>query len=51
MVEEHRRSPQKTVFVKADARAPYGAVRTLMEALHEVEIDDIILGTEEIEER
>ncbi len=51
VVEERRRSPQKTIFVKADARAPYGAVRTLMEALHEAEIEDIILGTEEIEKR
>jgi biopolymer transport protein TolR len=51
VVEERRRSPQKTIFVKADARAPYGAVRTLMEALHEAEIEDIILGTEEIERR
>jgi biopolymer transport protein TolR len=51
VVEERRRSPQKTIFVKADTRAPYGAVRTLMEALHEADIEDIILGTEEIEKR
>jgi len=51
VVEERRRSPHKTVFVKADTRAPYGTVRALMEALHEVDIEDIILGTEEIEKR
>jgi biopolymer transport protein TolR len=51
VVEERRRAPQKTVFVKADTRAPYGAVRSLMEALHDVEIEDIILGTEEVEKR
>jgi biopolymer transport protein TolR len=51
VVEERRRSPQKTIFVKADARAPYGAVRMLMEALHDADIEDMILGTEEMEKR
>jgi biopolymer transport protein ExbD len=39
------------VFVKADARAPYGAVRTLLERLHDADIQDVILGTEELEKR
>jgi biopolymer transport protein TolR len=51
VVAEKHRFPQKGVFVKADARAPYGSVRSLLEALHDAEIDDVILGTEEIEKR
>ena len=43
---EKRRTPEKTVFLKADSRAPYGAVRTVMQALHEAEIEDVMLGTE-----
>ena len=39
------------MFVKADARAPYGAVRGLLEALHEGDVQDVVLGTEEIEKR
>ena len=47
VVAEKRRFPDKGVFVKGDARAPYGEVRELMEALHESAIDDVVLGTEE----
>jgi biopolymer transport protein ExbD len=47
IVAEKRRFPDKGVFVKGDARAPYGEVRELMEALHEAAIDDVVLGTEE----
>ena len=47
VVSEKRRVPDKSVFVKGDARAPYGEVRELMEALHEAAIDDVVLGTEE----
>ncbi|HEY4184792.1 MAG TPA: biopolymer transporter ExbD [Polyangia bacterium] len=50
-VEKKRRAPEKSVFVKADTRAPYGAVRTLLESLHEADIENVILGTEEIEKR
>jgi len=50
-VEKKRHEPEKTVFVKADARAPYGAVRTLLERLHDADIQDVILGTEELEKR
>lgn len=45
---EKRRSPQKTIFLKGDANASYGTVREAMQALHEMEIEDIILGTEEL---
>jgi biopolymer transport protein ExbD len=49
VVGEKRRFPDKSVFVKGDARAPYGTVRELMEALHDADIDDVVLGTEELE--
>ena len=44
----HRTSPDKPVFIKADARAPYGVARQLMQALHEADLDDVTLGTEEL---
>jgi biopolymer transport protein TolR len=50
-IEKKRHEPEKTMFVKADARAPYGAVRTLLERLHDADIQDVILGTEELEKR
>jgi biopolymer transport protein TolR len=48
VVAERRASPEKTVFLKGDHRASYGRMRALMEALHDVSIDDVILGTEEL---
>ncbi len=45
---EKRANPEKTVFLKGDQRAPYGSMRRIMEALHGVSIDDVILGTEEL---
>jgi biopolymer transport protein TolR len=51
VVETKRRQPEKNVFVKADTRAPYGAVRALLESLHDSDVQDVILGTEEIEKR
>lgn len=45
---ERRKYPDKSIFLKGDARAPYGAVRAAMDALHEADIDDIVLGTEEL---
>ena len=50
LTDAHRSAPDKPVFIKADARAPYGLARTLMQALHEADIDDVILGTEEQKE-
>ena len=47
MLAEKRRFPDKSVFLKADARAPYGAVRVALQELHEAKIDDVVLGTEE----
>jgi biopolymer transport protein TolR len=47
MTAEKRRYPDKSVFLKGDARAPYGAVRAALQKLHEANIDDVVLGTEE----
>jgi len=49
VVLERRRVPEKGIFLNADARAPYIVVREVMEALHESDIQDIVLGTEELE--
>jgi biopolymer transport protein TolR len=46
---ERRRAPEKSIFLKGDARAPYGSVREVMEALHQADVQDIVLGTEEQE--
>jgi biopolymer transport protein TolR len=51
ILAERRRAPEKGIFVKADARAPYGVVRELMQALNEADVHDVILGTEELERR
>jgi biopolymer transport protein ExbD len=48
VMAERRAYPEKTVFLKGDHRASYGRMRELMEALHGVSIDDVILGTEEL---
>jgi biopolymer transport protein TolR len=48
---ERRKVPDRGIFLKADARAPYSIVRDVMEALHDAEIQDIVLGTEEKEPR
>jgi biopolymer transport protein ExbD len=45
---ELRKFPNKSIFLKGDARAPYGTVREVMEALHEADIQDVVLGTEEL---
>jgi biopolymer transport protein ExbD len=51
VIAEKRRTPEKNIFLKADAKAPYGAVRTVMQALHDGDLQDVILGTEEMEKR
>ncbi len=51
VADERRRVPDKPIFLKADARAPYSIVRDVMEALHEADVQDIVLGTEEKERR
>ena len=48
LLAEKRRFPDKSIFLKGDTRAPYGAVRLALNAMHEAKIDDVVLGTEEI---
>jgi biopolymer transport protein ExbD len=45
---ERRRFPEKTIFVKGDARAPFGTVREAMQILQAADISDVVLGTEEL---
>lgn len=45
--EERRRSPNKTIFLKGDSRAPYGYMRRTMQTLQKSGIEDVVLGTEE----
>jgi biopolymer transport protein ExbD len=47
---ERRKHPEKTAFVKGDARVPYGTVRAVMEAVNKAGLDDVMLGTDEIKE-
>ena len=48
--EERRRHPEKSPFVKADVRTPYGAVRGVMEAVNKAGVDDVMLGTDEVKD-
>lgn len=48
LLAEKRRFPDKSIFLKGDTRAPYGAVRLALNAMHEAKIDDVVLGTEEL---
>jgi biopolymer transport protein ExbD len=50
MIAERRKSPEKSIFIKGDARAPYGVVRKVLGELHEAKIDDVVLGTEEVQD-
>jgi biopolymer transport protein ExbD len=45
--EERRRSPDKGIFLKADARLRYGAARATMEAIHRAGVEDIQIATDE----
>jgi biopolymer transport protein ExbD len=49
VLNERRRSPGKTIYLKGDARVAFGAVRRVMSGLHEADINDVILGTEALE--
>ena len=49
--DELRKHPGKTVFVKGDSRAPYGAVREVMELVHKADIEDVLLGTEDVKQQ
>ena len=46
--DEKRRNPEKTVYLKGDSRATYGALREVMEELNKTGIEDVMLGTDEI---
>lgn len=46
--DEKRRFPEKTIFVKGDARATYGTMREVMEAINKTGVEDVMLGTDEI---
>jgi biopolymer transport protein ExbD len=48
VADEKRRFPEKMVFLKGDARAPYGTAREIMQALQATGVEDIVLGTEEL---
>jgi biopolymer transport protein TolR len=48
VIAEQRKAPNKTVFLKGDLRAQFGAVRRAMQSLHEANIQDIVIGTEEL---
>ncbi|HKO46668.1 MAG TPA: biopolymer transporter ExbD [Polyangiaceae bacterium] len=48
IVAERRKAPNKAVFLKGDLRAHYGSVRRAMQSLHDANIQDIVLGTEEL---
>lgn len=45
---EQRKFPDKTVFLKGDSRARFGAVRLAMQTLREAGISDVVMGTEEL---
>ncbi|HEY8924179.1 MAG TPA: biopolymer transporter ExbD [Polyangia bacterium] len=47
VAQERRRHPDKTIFLKGDARIEFAAARHVMEALHRAGIADVQLGTEE----
>ncbi|MFZ5896653.1 MAG: biopolymer transporter ExbD [Myxococcota bacterium] len=49
--EERRKHPEKAAFVKGDARATYGVVREVMEAVHRAGMDNVMLGTDEIKDK
>jgi len=49
--EERRRHPEKSPFVKGDVRTPYGAVRGVMEAVNKAGLDDVQLGTDEVQDK
>jgi biopolymer transport protein TolR len=48
IADEKRRFPEKTIYVKADSRVKYGFAREVLELIHKADIDDIMLGTEDI---
>lgn len=51
VLREKARFPDKSVYLKADARASFGAVRQALDALHSADINDVTLGTEASDEQ
>jgi biopolymer transport protein ExbD/biopolymer transport protein TolR len=49
--DERRRFPDKAFYIKGDSRTTYGAVRGVMEKIHELGVEDIMLGTDEVKQR
>ncbi len=50
VAREKLRTPGKDVYLKADTRVDFGTVRRTLDALHEADVSNIILGTEAAEE-
>jgi biopolymer transport protein ExbD len=46
---EQRKFPDKSVFLKGDLRARFGTLRRALAALREAGINDVTLGTEELQ--
>ncbi len=49
--QERRQHPEKTAFIKGDARASYAAVREVMEAVSRAGFPDVMLGTDDAKEK
>jgi biopolymer transport protein TolR len=47
--EERRRAPGKLVSLKGDGRAPYSAMRAVMEAIHKASVEEVRLRTDQLE--
>lgn len=45
---EQRRFPDKSVFLKGDGRARFGAIRKVVKTLREASFSDVVMGTEEL---
>jgi biopolymer transport protein ExbD len=48
VLAEKRKFPDKSLFIKGDERVSYGAVREVMQVLHAAQLDEVVLGTEEV---
>lgn len=49
VLQEKSKFPEKGVYLKADARAPFGTVRQALDILRGAGVSDVILGTEALE--
>jgi len=48
---EQRKFPDKTVFLKGDMRARFGTLRKAMQTLREAGLSEVVMGTEELNEK